>query len=247
MWRSRATSRPDIAGAAALGLLDADACRCCCSPAGRSSQSAWRDLRHAAHRHGRAGGAAASSITFGASTAATFDPDGAMGREVYFDSLTHVRLLPAGRARWLEQRLRDRTAGVAGSPGAPHARDASLRLTADGEFERVAVRRLARRRPDARAAGRGVPRRRHRDRGPDAVDEALLTGESRAVSRGRGDSRRGGQPQPDGRWSPCSVERTGADTRYAGIVATDGTRVGRAAAAGRSSPTASPARSCWAC
>ena len=50
-------------------------------------------------------------ITFVVSSAGTFDPQGAFGREVYFDSLTmFVFFLLTGR--WLELRLRDRTAGA---------------------------------------------------------------------------------------------------------------------------------------
>ena len=50
-------------------------------------------------------------ITFAVSTAGTFEPLGIFGREVYFDSLTmFVFFLLSGR--WLELRLRDRTAGA---------------------------------------------------------------------------------------------------------------------------------------
>ena len=50
-------------------------------------------------------------ITFVFSTVGTFEPTGPFGREVYFDSLTmFVFFLLTGR--WLELRLRDRTAGA---------------------------------------------------------------------------------------------------------------------------------------
>ena len=50
-------------------------------------------------------------ITFVVSSLGTFEPDGLFGREVYFDSLTmFVFFLLTGR--WLELRLRDRTAGA---------------------------------------------------------------------------------------------------------------------------------------
>jgi Cu2+-exporting ATPase len=49
-------------------------------------------------------------ITFAMSTAGTFEPGGVFGHEVYFDSLTmFVFFLLTGR--WLELRLRDRSAG----------------------------------------------------------------------------------------------------------------------------------------
>jgi Cu2+-exporting ATPase len=72
--------------------------------------SAWRDLRHA-----RVGMdvpvAIGILIAFGASTAATFDPQGPMGGEVWYDSVTmFVFFLLSGRL--LEQRLRNRTAGA---------------------------------------------------------------------------------------------------------------------------------------
>lgn len=81
------------------------------------------------------------AITFAVSTAGTFDPNGIFGREVFFDSLTmFVFFLLTGR--WLELRLRDRTAG---SLEAVMNRlpDSVERRRADGAFERVAVRRLA--------------------------------------------------------------------------------------------------------
>jgi Cu2+-exporting ATPase len=50
-------------------------------------------------------------ITFVVSSAGTFDPAGPLGHEVYYDSLTmFVFFLLTGR--WLELRLRDRTAGA---------------------------------------------------------------------------------------------------------------------------------------
>ena len=50
-------------------------------------------------------------ITFCVSSLGTFQPEGIFGREVYYDSLTmFVFFLLTGR--WLELRLRDRTAGA---------------------------------------------------------------------------------------------------------------------------------------
>ena len=50
-------------------------------------------------------------ITFAVSMAGTFDPAGAFGREVYFDSLTMFVFFLL-TARWLELRLRDQTSGA---------------------------------------------------------------------------------------------------------------------------------------
>ena len=80
------------------------------------------------------------AITFAVSTAGTFDPQGIFGKEVYFDSLTmFVFFLLTGR--WLEQRLRERTAGALDAL-MNRLPDSVLRQRVDGEFERVAVRRL---------------------------------------------------------------------------------------------------------
>src|SRR5665811_665730 len=79
-------------------------------------------------------------ITFAVSSAGTFDPQGIFGREVYFDSLTmFVFFLLSGR--WLESRLRDRPAGAL-EVLMNRLPDSVERRHADGEFERVAVRRL---------------------------------------------------------------------------------------------------------
>jgi len=50
-------------------------------------------------------------IMFIVSTAATFDPSGLLGKEVYFDSLTmFVFFLLTGR--WIELKMRDKTAAA---------------------------------------------------------------------------------------------------------------------------------------
>ncbi|KAB2890940.1 MAG: cation-translocating P-type ATPase, partial [Burkholderiaceae bacterium] len=74
-------------------------------------------------------------ITFVVSTAGTFDPAGLFGREVYYDSLTmFVFFLLTGR--WLELRLRDRTAGALEAV-MNRLPDSVERRTADGGFERI--------------------------------------------------------------------------------------------------------------
>jgi len=81
------------------------------------------------------------TITFLVSAAATFESTGWWGSEVYFDSLTMlVFFLLTGR--WIELRMRDKTAGALDVlmrrlPGSIE------RLNPDGQFARVAVRRLA--------------------------------------------------------------------------------------------------------
>nr|WP_315478315.1 cation-translocating P-type ATPase [uncultured Rhodoferax sp.] len=123
-------------------------------------------------------------ITFAVSTAGTFDPQGIFGREVYFDSLTmFVFFLLTGR--WLELRLRDRTAGALEAL-MNRLPDSVERRTAQGDFERVAVRRLqagdlVRVQPGEAFAADGVV-----EQGSTLVDEALLSGESHPLPRAEG-------------------------------------------------------------
>jgi len=155
-------------------------------------------------------------ITFGVSTAGTFEPQGIFGREVFFDSLTmFVFFLLTGR--WLELRLRDRTAGaleamVNRMPEAVHRR------TADGNFEAVAARRLVvgdvvRVLPGEAIAADGVI-----VSGESTVDQSLLTGESRPVARSVGSRVVAGSYNLTGTIA-FQVEQTGEQTQFAAIVA----------------------------
>ena len=101
--------------------------------------------------------------------------------EVYFDSLTmFVFFLLTGR--WIELRMRDRTAG---------ALDALMRrlpnsverLKSDGSFERVAVRNLNVGDVVRVLPGEAFPADGTITLGSTNADEALLTGESRPVSK----------------------------------------------------------------
>ncbi len=115
------------------------------------------------------------AITFVVSSAATFEPTGPFGHEVYFDSLTmFVFFLLTGR--WLEARLRDRTAGALEAL-MNRLPDSVERRTASGGFERVAVRRvmpgdILRVLPGEAFLADGTVLE-----GETRVDEALLTGE----------------------------------------------------------------------
>ncbi len=155
-------------------------------------------------------------ITFVVSTAGTFDPQGTFGKEVYFDSLTmFVFFLLTGR--WLEQRLRERTAGALDAL-MNRLPDSVLRRRADGEFERVAVRRL---RPGdvlRVLPGEAFPADGTVVEGETLADEALLTGESRPLPRGVGMTVIAGSHNLSAAVL-VRVERTGADTRFAQIVA----------------------------
>jgi len=125
-------------------------------------------------------------ITFLLSSAATFEPNGLFGGEVYYDSLTmFVFFLLTGR--WLELRVRDRTAGALETL-MNRLPDSVERQLPDGAFERVAVRRVLvgdviRVLPSESFPADGVILQ-----GQTLADEALLTGESHPQARGVGDT-----------------------------------------------------------
>lgn len=177
--------------------------------------SAWRDLR--ARRIGMDVPVSLGIlIAFAASSAATFDPAGPLGGEVWFDSVTmFVFFLLSGRL--LEQRLRDRTAGALDAL-ARRLPDTAERVLPTGETERVPVRRLAvgdriRVRP-----GEAFPADGTVLSGDSSVDEALLTGESTPLARRTGDAVIAGSHNLRAVLE-VQVDRLGEDTRYAEIAA----------------------------
>ena len=176
--------------------------------------NAWRDLM----RRGISMDlpvAIGIGVTFAVSTAATFEPQGWWGHEVYFDSLTmFVFFLLTGR--WLEQRLNSLTAGALGA--LMQRLPASIqRQQLGGEFEQVAVRRL-----NLGDVVRVLPGEAFPGDGTvlsvgTLADEALLTGESRPVPRDVGDAVMAGSYNV-GSAALVRVEKLGLDTRYAQIV-----------------------------
>ena len=155
-------------------------------------------------------------ITFVVSTMGTFDPQGNFGREVYFDSLTmFVFFLLSGR--WLELRLRDRTAGALEAL-MNRLPDSIARLSKDGTFECVAVRRLQLGDVIRILPGETFPADGEVIQGDTMVDEALLTGESRPVSRGVGGMVIAGSHNLSS-VVQVRVEQLGDKTRFAQIVA----------------------------
>lgn len=154
-------------------------------------------------------------ITFVVSSVGTFDPSGIFGREVYFDSLTmFVFFLLAGR--WLELRLRDKTAGALEAL-MNRLPDSVDRLKGSGEFERVPVRRLREGDVIRLLAGQSFPADGVLVKGDTSVDESLLTGESRPLARGVGDEVISGSHNISG-VVHMRVDRLGAQTRFAQIV-----------------------------
>ncbi|MBT9553366.1 MAG: cation-translocating P-type ATPase [Hydrogenophaga sp.] len=178
-------------------------------------RGAWRDLRL-----GRVGMDTPVSIgilvAFLASSAATFDPTGPWGQEVWFDSLTMFVFFLLG-GRYLELKARDRTAGALDAlmNRLPEVCD---RQKGEGVFETVSVRRLLVGDVVRVQAGQAFPGDGDLLSASATVDEALLTGESHPVTRNAGDAVVAGSFNLAG---PVllTVIRLGRDTRFAQIVA----------------------------
>ena len=155
-------------------------------------------------------------VTFIASSAAAFDPAGPFGREAYFDSLTmFVSFLLAGR--YLALRLQGRVAdALEGAIG--RLPTAVWRVADDGTTTRVALARLRCGDRVRVPVGEAFPADGAVLEGRTAVDEALLTGESRPVEKGPGDDAIAGSLNLR---APVlqRVDRLGPETRYEGIVA----------------------------
>ncbi len=155
-------------------------------------------------------------ITFAVSTIGTFDPLGHFGHEVYFDSLTMFVFFLLG-GRWLELRLRDRTAGALESL-MNRLPDSVARRQPDGSFERVPMRRLLGGDVIRVLPGDTFPADGVLLQGDALVDEALLTGESRPVARPVGGTVIAGSHNLAS-VVLVRVERIGSETRFAQIVA----------------------------
>ena len=177
--------------------------------------SAWRDLRERQISMDLPV-ALGMVVTFVVSSLGTFEPDGPFGAEVYFDSLTmFVFFLLMGR--WLELRMRDRTAGALEAV-LNRLPDSVRKRQADGQWALVSIRRLAvgdviEVLPGEAFAGDGRVLV-----GQTQVDEALLTGESLPLLRQVGDRVIAGSHNLSGTVEVC-IEQVGAATRYAQIVA----------------------------
>ena len=154
-------------------------------------------------------------VTFVVSSLGTFEPTGLFGREVYFDSLTmFVFFLLTGR--WLELRLRDRTAGALEAV-LNRLPDSVRRRTPEGQWELVSIRRLSVGDVIEVAAGEAFAGDGLILSGRTQVDEALLTGESHPLTRAEGERVIAGSHNLS---APVvvRVEQVGAATRYAQIV-----------------------------
>ena len=176
-------------------------------------QSAWRDLKH-----GRVGMDTPVSIgilvTFLVSSAATFDPAGPWGAEVWFDSLTMFVFFLLG-GRYLEFKARDRTAGALDGL-MNRLPEVCERETGRG-LETVSIRRLVVGDVVRVQAGQAFAADGELLSERATVDEALLTGESRPVTREQGQGVVAGSFNLGG---PVRVRvlQVGRDTRFAQIV-----------------------------
>ncbi|MEO8250204.1 MAG: cation-translocating P-type ATPase [Burkholderiales bacterium] len=165
------------------------------------------------------------AITFAVSSAVTFDAHGLLGDEVYFDSLCMFAFFLLS-GRWLEARLKDRTAGSLEALMNRLPETVLRRVDAKGarssggvdleEFERVAVRRLVAGDLIRVLPGEAFPADGTVQLGETSVDEALLTGEASALERGVGSAVIAGSHNLT---APVEVrvERVGTDTRFAQI------------------------------
>jgi Cu2+-exporting ATPase len=124
-------------------------------------------------------------VTFVVSTLGTFEPQGPFGAEVYFDSFTmFVFFLLTGR--WLELRLRDKTAGALEAV-MNRLPDAVHRKSKDGEWALTTLRHLCLHDVIQVRPGEAFAADANIVRGETQVDEALLTGESRPLLRKMGE------------------------------------------------------------
>ncbi len=144
-------------------------------------RGAWHDLQ--ARRVGMDVPVALGMLlAFVVSTLGTFEPDGAFGREVYFDSLSmFVCFLLTGR--WLELRLRERSASAVEAL-LHRMPEQARRQKIDGTWELVSARRLKPGDVVQVMAGETFVGDGQVLHGQTLVDEALLTGESRPRPRG---------------------------------------------------------------
>mgnify|MGYP000671924561 CR=1 FL=1 len=124
-------------------------------------------------------------VTFAVSTLGTFEPQGPFGAEVYFDSFTmFVFFLLTGR--WLELRLRDKTAGALEAV-LNRLPDAVHRKNTEGRWEIITLRQLRVKDVIQVRPGEAFAADAQIVEGETQVDEALLTGESRPLARGIGE------------------------------------------------------------
>lgn len=154
------------------------------------------------------------TVAFVAGTGATLDPTGPFGHEVYFDSITmFVAFLLA--ARYLELRARHRAMEALEDVGQALP-DRVERLRSDGGSDWVAAEALQPGDQVRVPAGQRIPADAVVVQGQGAVDESLLSGESRPVGKSVGDEALAGSINLHG-VLVLSVRQVGAATRLSGL------------------------------
>ena len=124
------------------------------------------------------------AVGFLASTGAAFEPGGMFGEAVYFDSLSmFISFLLAGR--YLEMRARHRAEALL-DESASAMPETATRIRTDGCPEQVEVGQVAVGDTLRVACGEAFAADGHVVEGMSTADEALLTGESRPVTKGPG-------------------------------------------------------------
>lgn len=176
--------------------------------------SAWRDLR--AKRIGMDVPVALGILlAFVASSVATFEPDGMLGSDIWFDSVVMlVFFLLSGR--FLESRVREKTAGALEAL-MNRLPDACERQTAAGDWVLVSVRQLKAGDVVRVEPGKAFPGDGEVVSGVAMADESLLTGESTPVMHRPGESVIAGSINLS-EWVVVRLQQVGAGTRYAHIV-----------------------------
>ena len=155
-------------------------------------------------------------VTFVVSTMGTFEPQGPFGAEVYFDSFTmFVFFLLTGR--WLELRLRDKTAGALEAV-MNRLPDAVHRKSLNGLWELTTLRHLRVQDVIQVKPGEAFAADANIVQGETQVDEALLTGESKPLPRSPGERVLAGSLNLTGTVE-VQVLSVGKQTRFGQMVA----------------------------
>jgi Cu2+-exporting ATPase len=181
-----------------------------CSP---FFKNAWRDVRHRTISMDFPV-ALGIAITFGVSTAVTFDASGTWGQEVYYDSLTmFVFFLLTGR--WLELKVRHKTAGALDD--VMQRLPQWVRVQQGDQWPLQALSRVQVGDTVQVRMGEAFPCDGRLLSESTLADEALLTGESYPVPKNRGDALLAGSFN-QGATAQMQVTALGKHTRYAQIL-----------------------------
>jgi Cu2+-exporting ATPase len=178
------------------------------------TSAAWRDMRQG-HISMDLPVALGLWVSFIVSTIAMFEPNGLFGDAVYFDSITmFVFFLLTGR--WLEARLREKTAGSLESL-INRLPDSVRRLNANQSFDVVATDEVRVGDVLEVRPAEVFPADANILQGETLVEEALLTGESKPLRRSMGESVMAGSHNVS-QTVRVLVTQVGASTRFAQIV-----------------------------